>query len=160
MVLVGAAGLGPVLGCEGEPAPEPKPEPALQPPPAPAPARPPPEPKPQEPAAEPSEIAAQHILIAYRGAKAAPPEVRRSRAQAQKLAEEVLGKARGAEDFTKLVAQYSEDLGSKDRMGSLGKFTRDKMVKPFSDAAFKLQVNGISDVVQSDFGFHIIKRKQ
>ncbi len=108
----------------------------------------------------PDAVAAQHVLVAYKGAKGAPKSVTRSKADAKKRAEEVVAKAKGGSDFTALVAEYSDDAGSKTRMGSVGKFTRDKMVKPFSDAAFALSVDEISDVVESDFGFHVIKRNQ
>lgn len=110
--------------------------------------------------ATPDAVAAQHILVAYKGAKGAPKEVTRSKADAKKRAEEVLGKAKGNADFSSLVAEYTDDPGSKERAGSVGKFTRDKMVKPFSDAAFALPVGGVSDVVESPFGFHVIKRNQ
>lgn len=108
----------------------------------------------------PDAVAAQHVLVAYKGAKGAPKSVTRSKADAKKRAEEVLEKAKGGTDFSALVAEYSDDPGSKERMGSVGKFTRDKMVKPFSDAAFVLSVDEVSDVVESEFGFHVIKRKQ
>ncbi len=58
------------------------------------------------------------------------------------------------------MKEYSEDPGSVDRMGSLGKFTKDKMVKPFSETAFALEVNEVSEIVETPFGFHIIKRNQ
>ena len=110
--------------------------------------------------AAPTEIAAQHILVAYRGADRAPPGVTRSKAQAMARAAEVDAKAKAGEDFTALVAQYSDDPAAKDRMGSLGKFRRDKMDKAFSDAAFQLRVDEVSDVVETRFGFHVIKRNQ
>src|SRR5690606_18691565 len=104
-----------------------------------------PEQEPEPVAAKPPEaVAAQHVLVAYRGAKNAPKEVTRGKAAAKKLADQVAAKARSGSDFTRLVKDYSEDLGTKDRLGSVGKFTPDKMVKPFSDAAFKLQVHEIS----------------
>ena len=112
------------------------------------------------PAKVPDAIAAQHILVAYKGAKGAPKAITRSKADAKKRAEEALAKAKGGTDFSSLVAEYSDDPGSKERQGSVGKFTRDKMTKPFSDAAFALGVDQISDVVETDFGFHVIKRNQ
>jgi hypothetical protein len=119
---------------------------------------------PQAPApsatAAPTVIAAQHILVAYRGAERAPAGVTRSKASAQARAAEVDAKAKAGEDFTALVAQYSDDPGAKDRLGSLGKFSRDKMDKTFSDAAFALRVDQVSDVVETRFGFHVIKRNQ
>ncbi|MBX3199183.1 MAG: peptidyl-prolyl cis-trans isomerase [Labilithrix sp.] len=108
----------------------------------------------------PDAIAAQHVLVAYKGAKGAAKSVTRAKADAKKRAEEVVAKATGGADFSALVAEYSDDPGSKERMGSVGKFTRDKMTKPFSDAAFALAVDEVSGVVESDFGFHVIKRNQ
>jgi hypothetical protein len=112
------------------------------------------------PAKVPDAIAAQHVLVAYKGAKGAPKTVTRTKADAKKRAEEVVSKAKAGTDFSALVAEYSDDPGSKERMGSVGKFTREKMTKPFSDAAFALAVDEVSAVVETDFGFHIIKRNQ
>lgn len=112
------------------------------------------------PAAPPTTVAAQHVLVAYKGAKGAPKTVTRSKADAKKRAEEVVAKAKAGADFSALVAEYSDDPGSKERMGSVGKFTREKMTKPFSDAAFALAVDEVSGVVESEFGFHVIKRNQ
>ena len=84
----------------------------------------------------------------------------RSKADAKARAEKARDEARSGQPFEALVATYSDDASSKDRLGSLGKFTRDKMVKPFSDVAFALRVNEISEVVETPFGFHVIKRTQ
>jgi len=111
-------------------------------------------------ATPPTAVAAQHVLVAYKGAKGAPPGVARTKAEAKKRAEEVVQKARSGGDFSALVAEYSDDPGSKERQGSVGKFTREKMTKPFSDAAFALAVDEISAAVESPFGFHVIKRNQ
>jgi len=108
----------------------------------------------------PAAIAAQHVLVAFKGAQNAPKTITRSKAEAKKRAEEVSAKAKAGSDFTALVSEYSDDPASKDRMGSLGKFTRDKMVKPFSDAAFALAVGEVSGPVETPFGFHVIKRNQ
>ena len=111
--------------------------------------------------AEPTAIAAQHILIAYKGAQNAPKAVTRSKADAKKRADEVATKAKAAgADFSALVAEYSDDPAKAERQGSLGKFTRDKMAKPFSDAAFGLKVDEVSDPVETPFGFHVIRRNQ
>jgi parvulin-like peptidyl-prolyl isomerase len=113
------------------------------------------------PESPPDAVAAQHVLVAYKGAKAAPASVKRTKDEAKARAQEVMTKARAANaDFSALVAEYSDDEGTKSRQGSLGKFTREKMVKPFSDAAFALKIGQVSDVVETPFGFHVIKRNQ
>ena len=78
-------------------------------------------------------------------------------AKARSQAEDILKRVRAGEDFAKLAEQYSSDPGSKTKGGDLGWFGRGQMVKPFEDAAFSLQPGQISDVVESDFGYHIIK---
>ena len=108
----------------------------------------------------PDAIAAQHVLVAYKGADKAPKGVTRSKADAKKRAEEVAAKAKAGTDFSSLVAEYSDDPAAKERQGSVGKFTREKMAKPFSDAAFALGVNETSAPVETPFGFHVIKRNQ
>ena len=73
-------------------------------------------------------------------------------------AEEVLKENRKSpEKFAELVKQYSQDPGSAKNGGDLGYIGRGMMVKPFEDAVFKQKENDISDLVQSEFGYHIIK---
>ena len=71
-------------------------------------------------------------------------------------AEEVLKRARSGEDFAKLAQEFSSD-GSKDKGGDLGWFGHGDMVPEFEQAAYALKPGEISGVVQSKFGFHIIK---
>ncbi len=63
----------------------------------------------------------------------------------------------GGADFATLAKEKSIEPGAKDSGGDLGFFTQDKMVKPFADAAFALKVGEISQPVQTQFGWHIIK---
>ncbi len=70
----------------------------------------------------------------------------------------ILDRLKKGEKFGKLARELSIDTGSAKRDGSLGYFGRGMMVKPFEEAAFKLQVGTISEPVKSEFGYHIIKR--
>jgi parvulin-like peptidyl-prolyl isomerase len=63
------------------------------------------------------------------------------------------------EDFAKLAGEYS-DGPSKSKGGDLGKFKFEVMAKAFSEAAFALDVGSVSEVVETGFGFHVIKRTE
>ena len=70
----------------------------------------------------------------------------------------ILARLKNGEKFGKLAKELSLDSGSAKKDGNLGYFTKGKMVKPFEEAAFKLQVGEISQPIKSEFGYHIIKR--
>jgi parvulin-like peptidyl-prolyl isomerase len=94
-------------------------------------------------------------VAAYVGAH---PELdsKASRAKAEGL----LARVRAGEDFVKLADEFTEDPSGKGRGGDLGWFGRGMMVKPFEDAAFSLKPGEVSGVVESQFGFHIIKLEE
>jgi len=96
---------------------------------------------------------ASHILIA--ASKNAPPA---EKAKAKAKAEDVLNQIRkNPKQFEELASKYSQDPESAKKGGDLGSFGRGMMVKPFDDAVFSMKVNEISNIVESDFGYHIIK---
>jgi peptidyl-prolyl cis-trans isomerase C len=97
-------------------------------------------------------VRASHILIsAPRDADAA------AKAQARSRAEQVLQDVKAGKDFAGLAKQHSQDPGSAAQGGDLGYFTQGQMVGPFNDAAFSLKPGTTSDLVETDFGFHIIR---
>ena len=96
---------------------------------------------------------ASHILI--KCDKSANPK---DKATAKARAEELLALVRKQpNDFTELAKKYSQDEGSASQGGDLNFFGKGMMLKPFEDAVYKLKRGDISDIVESDFGFHIIK---
>lgn len=97
-------------------------------------------------------LRASHILLRV-AVDATPQQKEKVRARAQQL----LARIRKGEDFAKLAKENSEDKGSAGRGGQLDDFARDQMVTPFEQAAFALKPGEVSDVVETPFGFHIIK---
>ena len=96
---------------------------------------------------------ASHILIT--AAKTAPEaERQKARVKATELAVQV---KKAPDTFADVARKNSQDPGSAPAGGDLDFFAREAMVKPFSDAAFAMGKGDISEVVESDFGFHIIK---
>ena len=98
----------------------------------------------------PERVKAQHILFKTQGKT--PEEIEKIREKARG----VLDRAKKGEDFSSLAKQNSED-SSASSGGDLGDFGRGQMVPEFENAAFSLGVGAISDLVQTQFGFHIIK---
>jgi peptidyl-prolyl cis-trans isomerase C len=97
-------------------------------------------------------VRASHILIgAPRDADAA------AKAQARAKAEQVLKEIKAGGDFAALAKQHSSDPGSAANGGDLGFFQQGQMVGPFNDAAFTLAPGATSDLVETEFGFHIIR---
>ncbi len=93
----------------------------------------------------------RHILLMTQGkSDSAKIEIR-------KKMEVILERAKQGEDFAKLVEEYSEDPGSKNNGGLYKDFGRGAMVKPFEDAAFSVPIGEISDIIETRFGYHILK---
>ncbi|MDZ7779250.1 MAG: peptidylprolyl isomerase [Gemmatimonadota bacterium] len=86
-----------------------------------------------------------------------PEASEEARAEAEALAEDLLQRIRDGEDFAQLARRYSDDPGSAELGGDLGWFRRGRMVQEFEDAAFSLPAGAVSQVVETEFGFHIIK---
>ncbi len=111
-------------------------------------------------ARQPKEVGARHILVMHEKSREVPESVTRTREQALKRTQECLLKLRGGADWNALVKEYSDEPGSDERHGDIGTFERGRMVKAFSEAAFELRVNEISEVVETPYGFHVIQRTQ
>lgn len=100
---------------------------------------------------EPEQIKASHILV-----KLDPSADESQRAKAKAKIEKVQEKLKKGEDFAALAKEFSEGP-SNVKGGDLGYFRRGQMVKPFEAAAFALKPNEVSDIVQTQFGYHLIR---
>lgn len=101
---------------------------------------------------EEKQVQARHILFSL--ADGISDE---RKADTRSAAQEILERARGGEDFTALAEEYSQDTGTASNGGDLGFFGRGRMVRPFEEVAFGMEVGQVSDLVETTFGFHIIK---
>jgi len=100
----------------------------------------------------PEQVRARHILLSLReDASAEEAESTRLRAR------EILAQIREGADFVALATALSEDPGSKTNGGDLGFFARGQMVEVFEDAAFSLEPGMVSELVKSEYGYHIIR---
>lgn len=101
------------------------------------------------------EIKASHILIGYKGARNSTSKL--SKEEALKKAQKIAKEAQSGADFEKLAIKYSEDPSAKTNKGNLGYFTWGRMVGPFQEKAFSMKPGEVSDPVETEYGFHIIK---
>ncbi len=100
----------------------------------------------------PEMVKARHILIKVD--KSASEEEKK---KAKEKAEDIFKKIKSGEDFSKLASEFSDDPGSKKKGGDLGFLPKGKTVPSFEKAAFSLKVGEVSDIVETNFGYHIIK---
>jgi peptidyl-prolyl cis-trans isomerase D len=104
---------------------------------------------------KPEKVHARHILVKVpKDANEQQVEEAKTRAAA------VRARVAGGEDFAKVAGEVSDDPGSKAKGGDLGSFQRGQMVKPFEDVVFMMEPGAISDVVRTDFGFHVIQLEE
>jgi peptidyl-prolyl cis-trans isomerase C len=99
---------------------------------------------------EPEKVKASHILI-----QISPDATEQEKADAKSTLQTALEEAKGGSDFAELAKKHSQ-CPSASQGGDLGYFTRGRMVPEFEEAAFKLEPGQISDIVETQFGYHII----
>lgn len=114
------------------------------------------------------EVRVRHVLVSTQApdpgpqadkdaGKDKPQPKQLTKEEARQKAQAILDRARKGEDFAKLAKENSDDQGSKDKGGEYDFFARGQMVPEFETAAFALQPGQISDLVETPFGFHVIK---
>lgn len=104
---------------------------------------------------QPAQVRARHILI-----RVSPEQGPEAKTAAKRKAEEVLAMVKSGKPFEDLAKKFSQDPGSAKNGGDLGFFPRGRMVKPFEDAAFSLKAGEVSDLVETQFGYHVIKAEE
>ncbi len=101
---------------------------------------------------QPEQVEASHILI-----KVEPEDTDAQKAEKREQLAALQQQIAGGADFAALAEANSQDVGSAQKGGSLGYFGRGMMIKPFEDTAFALQSGEVSDIVETRFGYHLIK---
>ena len=104
---------------------------------------------------EPEQVRARHILV-----KLDPGATEEAKAAARKKADDLLARAQKGEDFAALAKKNSDDPGSATKGGDLGFFPRGRMAPAFEAAAFALEPGAVSEVIETPFGFHVIKLEE
>jgi peptidyl-prolyl cis-trans isomerase D len=103
---------------------------------------------------QPEELCAAHVLVKV---KAPDAKEGHSDADALRMIQAALAEIKGGADFAAVAKRVSEDAGSASQGGDLGCFPRGRMVPEFDTAAFALDPGQVSDVVRTNFGYHVIK---
>jgi peptidyl-prolyl cis-trans isomerase C len=101
------------------------------------------------------QVRASHILLMYQGSQRS--RATRTKDEALTQISDIKTQVDGGTDFASLAQQHS-DCPSGKRGGDLGSFGRGQMVKAFEEAAFGLPVGGMSGVIETPFGYHLIRR--
>ena len=99
---------------------------------------------------------AAHILIPYRGARGAKAKALKKK-KALKFATSLREQVAGGAEFARLATEHSS-CPSRHKGGDLGEFGRGQMAPTFEQAAFSLEIGGLSEVVETEFGFHLVIR--
>jgi protein-disulfide isomerase len=108
----------------------------------------------------PETVRVAHFLVMHIGSQRAPESVTRTRDQALERAQRAVGELRAGRPFVDVVRDYSDEPGAAERGGDLGRVRRGMMVREFENAAFALGVNETSGIVETEFGFHVIRRSE
>jgi peptidyl-prolyl cis-trans isomerase C len=106
---------------------------------------------------QPETVHVRHILLLTMDPVTRAPLAADQMQAKRKQIDDILKRVNAGEDFATLATQYSEDPGSKDKGGELPPFSHGEMVPQFEAAAFSMKTNTVSDVVTTDYGYHIIK---
>lgn len=101
------------------------------------------------------EVKGNHILIQWAGAQSAPTSTTRTKEEAKKVIEDIK-KETTAENFVAQAKKYSEEPGAEESAGDLGWFGKGAMVEPFENAIYAMKKGDVSDIVETQFGYHIV----
>jgi hypothetical protein len=108
-----------------------------------------------------AKIAVSHLVVSHKDSPLGKHhKIARTKEEAKRRAEGALVRARKGEDFGKLVVEFSDEPGAAERKGNLGKFRHKDAIKPFADAAFHLKPGEVSGIVETSFGYHVIRRTE
>lgn len=108
----------------------------------------------------PETVRVAHFLVMHRGSSRVSESITRTRDEALARAQRAVAELRGGRPFVDVVGEYSDEPGAAERGGDLGRVRRGMMVRAFEDAAFALGVNETSGIVETEFGFHVIRRSE